>query len=340
MVFPVSNSYSLRDFSWGAGGTDGGTDSTSYALNATLGEVSENELDGSAYKVWPGLEFTQMANVPAAPTLANSSNYYNKLNLIIAISDNPTDTVYAVAISTDAFASDTKYVQSDNTVGASLGAEDWQTYANWGSGTGEFIVGLTPGTTYSVKVKAQQGNFSESPWGPVTSTATSSVSLSFDIDVASTDTESAAPYVLSFGSITPGSVNTTSDRVWVDLATNAANGGSVYLYGTNSGLYSTRADYTIAAVNGNLTALSEGFGLQYASVGQSAGGPVAVDSPFNGTSETVGTLTTTPQRIFNTTSAPVTAGRASFVTKAKPSNLAPAASDYADTITIVAAASF
>ncbi|MBP9819703.1 hypothetical protein KBC79_03115, partial [Candidatus Woesebacteria bacterium] len=91
---------------------------------------------------------------------------------------------------------------------------------------------------------------------------------------------------------------------------------------------------------GNLTALSEGFGLQYASVGQSAGGPVAVDSPFDGTSETVGTLTTTPQRIFNSTSAPVTAGRASFVTKAKPSNLAPAASDYADTITIVAAASF
>lgn len=338
LVFPASNNYALRDYTWGGGGTEG-SDSTNYSMNAVLGEVSENQLTGTNYNTLPGLAFTQMAAVPSAPTLANTSNYYNQLRLTIATSDNPSDTLYAVAISTDNF-STTQYVQSDNTIGASLGSEDWQTYTNWGGASGEFIVGLDPGTTYYVKVKAQHGGFTETSWGPVASTATSSLAISFDIDVASTDTESSAPYELDFGSLTPGSVTTTSDQVWIDLATNAANGGSIFLYGSNSGLYSTTADYTISAVTGNLTALSEGFGLQYVSVTQSAGGPMAVDSPFDGTSENVGTLTTSPQRIFNSSASPVTAGRASFVTKAKPSSLAPAATDYTDTITIVAAANF
>ncbi len=338
LVFPASNGYSLRDYTWGAGGTSG-SDSNSYSVNAALGEVSNNELEGSAYKTWPGLSFTQQANVPPAPTLTNSGSFYNKLNLVLNTGSNPSDTLFAVAVSTDNF-STTEYLQSDNTIGASLGAEDWQSYANWGSGTGEFIVGLDPGTTYYVKVKAQQGDFSEGPWGPVVSTATSSLSISFDIDVASTDTESSGPYELEFGSLTPTAITTTSDRVWLDLATNAANGGAIHIYGSNSGLYSTAANYMISAVTGNLTSLSEGFGLQYASVAESAGGPMAVDSPFDGTSETVGTLTTTPQRIFNSSASPVTGGRASFVSKAKPSVLAPAAADYTDTITIVAVANF
>jgi hypothetical protein len=338
-VSPSSTNYGLRDFAWGAGGTSGST-STNYGVEALAGETSATDLTSSNYEVWPGLLFTQFANVPTAPTLTNASNYYNKLNLIIGISNNPTDSEFAIAISTDNFASDTRYVQSDNTIGASLGAEDWQTYTNWGGASGEFVVGLAPSTTYSVKVKARQGDYTESPWGPVTSTATSGLTLSFDIDVSSIDEETVAPYTLAFGSLTPGSVATTTNKVWIDLSTNAANGGYVYVYGTNSGLYSAKTSYTISSVSGNLTALGEGFGLQYSTVGQSAGGPLAPSSPFDGSSENVGSLTPTAQLIFNTTSNPITSGRGSFVTKAKASGLAPAATDYTDTMTLIAVSSF
>ncbi len=337
-VFPASDSYQLRDFAWGAGGTANSA-SEEYRMNAMTGEISSTALVGNQYGLWPGLEYTQMANVPPAPTLTNAGNYYNRLNLVLATGNNPTDTLFAVAISTDNFTT-TQFVQSDNTVGSTLGAEDWQTYANWGSGTGEFIVGLNPGTTYYVRVKAQQGDFSEGPWGPTASTATSSLTLSFDIDVSDTDTESAAPYNLQIGTLTPGSITTTTNRVWVDLTTNADSGGGVYLSSSNTGLYSTAADYLISAVTGNLAALPEGFGVQSASVTQSAGGPIAANSPFDGTSEVVGTLTNTPQQIFHSTSSPVTAGRASFLTKVKPSPLTPAAADYTEVITIIAAANF
>lgn len=337
-VFPASNNYQMRDFAWGAGGTSN-SESEDYRLNAAAGELSEMALTGEDYGVWPGLQFTQTSNVPPAPTLTNDSNYYNRLNLEIATGDNPSDTLYAVAISTDNFTT-TEFLQSDNTVGPTLGPEDWQTYSNWGSGSGEFIVGLAPGTTYSVKVKAKQGAFSEGPWGPSASAATSSLTLSFDIDVAATDTESSAPYDLALGTLTPGSITTATNRVWVDLSTNADQGGGVYLFSSNTGLYSTATDYLIAAVTGNLSALTEGFGVQSVSVAQSSGGPMGADAPFNGSSEVVGTLTVTPQRIFNTSATPITSGRASFLTKVKPSTLAPAATDYTEVLTIVAAANF
>lgn len=328
----------MRDFVWGAGG-EADTQSNAYRMNATVGEVSEMALSGTQYGVWPGLEFTQMSAVAPAPTLTNGGDYYNRLNLVIATGGNPSDTVYAVAISTDNFTT-TQYVQSDNTVGATLGIEDWQTYANWGGGTGEFVVGLLPGTTYSVKVKSRQGDFSEGPWGPSTSESTSSLTLSFDIDVASSDTESSPPYNLSLGTLVPGSITTATNRVWIDLSTNADQGGGVYLYSSNTGLYSSATSYLISAVTGNLTALPEGFGVQSAGTSQASGGPMTVDSPFDGSSEVVGTVTAVPERIFNSSSSPVNSGRASFRTKVKPSALAPAATDYSEVLTVIAAANF
>jgi hypothetical protein len=134
------------------------------------------KLDGSNYSLGSGLEFMRQAAVPPAPTLTNASSYYNKLLLQINTGGNPTDSVYAVAISPDSWVT-TYYVQSDNTIGSTLGIEDYQTYINWGSGTGEFIVGLQPNTTYSVKVKVMHGKFTESEYSTAASVATAQVSL-------------------------------------------------------------------------------------------------------------------------------------------------------------------
>lgn len=337
-VVPASTNYSLQDYTFGAGG---GTDqaSSNYAMEVSLGEVVSDRANSSSYGILPGLLFTQMANTPSAPDFENSDDYTNKLLITINTENNPSDAEYAIAISTDNF-STTEYVQSDNTVGSTLGSEDWQTYADWGGASGELIVGLEPDTTYYVKVKARAGKFTEGPWGPVASAATSALTISFDIDVSATNTETSSPYVVTLGSLSSGSVATSTEKIWIDFSTNAPGGGYVYVLGTNSGLYSQSNNYTISSLSGNLSSETEGFGIQQDSTTQTSGGPLSVSSPYDGTGEVVGEVATQPQTIVTTSSQPVVNGRASFVTKAKISELTPAASDYTDTLTLISAATF
>lgn len=336
LVFPASTNYSLKTYEFGGGGSS--MDSASYSLEAILGQQTAS-MSSSNYNVRAGLVFAQMANVPQAPTLVNSSSWYNKLLLIINVSDNPTDTKFTVAITDDDWAT-TKWVQSDNTVGVTLGIEDYQTYTNWGGASGENIIGLTPNTTYRVRVKAMQGEFTETDLGPQASAATVNVSIDFDIDVSSSDTETAAPYTLAFGELSIGSVNTPSTKVWVDLDTNAQAGAYIYISDSNSGLKSTVNNYTISGVTGNLSSLSEGFGGQNATDTETSGGPLAPVSPFDGTSENVGIINTTVRELYSTTGTSIIGGRGSFALKAKPSNTTPASSDYSTTLTVVAAGTF
>lgn len=338
LTLPASSNYKLNSFGFGAGGETTGA-SSNYNGEYVLGETSETALTGSNYNAWPGLLYTQFANTPTAPTMSNDSNYYNKLNLIVNTASNPSNTLYAIAVSDDNF-STTSYLQSDNTVGASLGSEDWQSYTDWGAASGEFVVGLSPGTTYYFKVKAQRGGFTEGPWGPIASASTSNSSLSFDLDVSATDTETASPYNIDLGSLSAGSVSTASEKIWVDLSTNAVGGGQVFVLGDTAGLYSATSSYTITSVSGDLSSLSEGFGIRSNSVTQTSGGPFAAVSPFNGSSETVGEISTAFQELFNTSSAPIVAGRGSVLVKAKIKNLTPSASDYAQTLTLVAVGTF
>lgn len=338
LVLPASNNYEIHDFAFGSGGV-GNADSTSYSLNAVSGETGSGPLESTTYRLGAGLAYERQANTPAAPTLSNPASYYNKLLVQLATGDNPTDAVYAIAISSDNWVT-TRYVQSDNTVGSTLGIEDYQTYTNWGAATGELIVGLTPNTTYLIKVKAMHGKFTESDYSVEASAATSQVSLTYDIDIGSTDIESSSPYVIAFGSLTPGSVSTATNRIWFDLASNAENGAFVYVRGQNNGLRSATQAYTIPAVSADLTGQSEGFGIRVASTAQTSGGPLAAVSPFVGAGETVGALTTTSQTIIDSSSQPIVAGRASVLVKAKVSSTTPAAADYADVITAVASAGF
>ena len=336
LVFPASTNYSLRSFEFGGGGAS--MDSANYALEAILGQQT-GSMSSATYNVRAGLSFVQNSYTPTAPSLVNSSNWYNKLLLTVNISNNPSATKYAIAITSDNWAT-TKFVQSDNTIGTVLGLEDYQTYANWGSGSGEYVIGLTPSTTYKAKVKAIQGEFTESQFGPDATAATVSPSISFDIDVSSSDSETAAPYTLAFGSLSVGSVNTASNKVWIDLSTNGEAGGYVYISDTNSGLRSTASNYTIDSVTGDLSSLGEGVGAQSSTDTETSGGPLTPLSPFNGSSENVGLINTTVRELYSTSGAPIAGGRGSFVMKVKPGNTTPASSDYSDTLTIIAAGTF
>lgn len=333
---PVSTNYELKDYGFGAGGTENST-STNYKILGVAGEVESSRSGSTNFQAGGGLVYTMMSNVPPAPALTNPGSFYNKLKLVINNGGNPSNAKFAIAISTDNFASDMRYVQNDNTIGTSLGLEDWQTYVGWGGASGINIIGLSSDTTYTVKVASKRGNFSESGFGPTAQVATVGPQLSFDIDVAPTDTKTDPPFSVSIGELTPATVVTAVNKVWVDLSTNGTGGGAVYVYGNNNGLASSTASYTINSVNGNLGSLSEGYGVRGS---YTSGGPMELVAPYNGGGDIVGILDTNKRMIFDSSGLDVTGGRAAFEIKAKASNVAPAESDYNDTITVIASATF
>lgn len=334
---PASSNYQLNNYDYGSGGT-GGSSSTNYRLNATTGEVSNTQSSSGNFNVRSGDSNEQQADVPPAPAFTNPADYYNKLHFVIDPATNPSDTKFSIAISTDNFVT-TSYVQSDNTVGAVKGIEDYQTYAAWGGISGQLITGLAPSTTYWIKVNAFQGNFTETEYGPSATAATVAPSITFDIDVAATDTETNSPFVTSFGDLLPANVTTASARVWVDIQTNAEAGAKIYLSSANTGLTSSSKSFTISSATADLSSASSGYGAQGSNATQSSGGPLTISAPYNVTAQNVGIINSALREIFSS-AAPVTAGRASFQLMAKATALTPASDDYSDTLTVVAAASF
>ena len=63
-------------------------------------------------------------------------------------------------------------------------------------------------------------------------------------------------------------------------------------------------------------------------------------SPYNVTGNSVGLVDTTKRAFADSNGQPVTNGSATFQLKAKASNSTPAATDYSDTLTVIASGSF
>lgn len=334
-ALPSSTNYQLHDMGLGSGGVGVGN-SSSYSISGISGEVSGNELTSTAYDLGPGLTFARQSNVPGAPTFGNPDNYYNRLQFILENTSNPSDTLYVIAISSDDFAT-TSYIQSDGTVGATA---VYQTYADWGGASGEFVTGLSSNTTYKIKVKAVQTKYTETEFSSTSTAATTNPSLSYDIDIASSDSESGPPYTIAVGQLSPGSVTTATNKIWVDLDTNSESGAFVYIYSSGTGLTSTNASYTLTSATANLASVDEGYGLRVESVTQSSGGPLAAVSPYNGASDNVGIVSTTSRNILTSSGNRISSGRSAILVKAKASGLTPASSDYTDTITLIASATF
>ncbi len=338
-AMPASDDYKLNNYGFGAGGVGNAT-SNNYGMNAITGELGGKDMSSNSYRAKSGEINTQQANVPEAPTFSNPANNYSKLHFIVnqANTGNPSDTKFAIAISSDNFAT-TQYVQSDNTVGATLGTEDYQTYTAWGGATGQYVIGLNSSTTYRIKVKAISGRFTESGYSPSTAATTSPPSLTYDIDVAPTDSETNPPFTINFGNLLPGSVSSSPSRIWIDLETNAESGGNVYLSSANTGLESASVAHTIASQTTDLATTSEGVGAQGASAGQTSGGPLALSSPYSSGGDNVGITDTVVRQIFSTP-GPIVAGRGSFIIKAKSANATPSSADYTDTLTVIASANY
>ncbi len=327
-ALPATSTYQLNSYGFGSGGAANST-TANYALEGISGETTGQTAATVTYSAKPGFNETQQANVPKLTSLDNGSGvYYNKLHFVIDEQGNPSDALYAISISTDNFASDVRYVKSDLTVSGTLLLADYQTYAAWGGSGGANIIGLLSNTTYQVRVKATQGQFTESAYGPSSSATTANPSLSFSL---STNT-------IVFGSILAGTVVDAPSTIDITFATNAASGGDVYINGLHTGLFSTKTSSTITSATADLTPATRGFGAKVTAASASTGTFSSV-SPYSSTLNNVGITDTTIRRIF-TASAPVTGGTGSVLLKAKAASTDPSSNDYTETLTMLASASF
>lgn len=335
LALPASPNYILKSFEFTGGGIPG--QSSQYKAETIVGGSAQGPLRSSSYQAGSGILFMQQSNVVGV-TLTNDASWYNKLKVTILPGTNHSNTLYAIAISNDNFAT-TNYVQGDGTVGASLGIANYRTYAGWGSASGSSIIGLAPNTTYYVKARSLQGDFTEGSWGPVSSAATSAVTLTFDIDVSATDQNTDPPYSVALGTLSPGNVITASDKIWVSIATNAESGGVVYASGENVGLESAVSNYTITSSTQDLSAGPQGYGIRANSASQTSGGPLASQPPYDSTGDNVGVVDTVLRPVFKST-LPLVGGRGSLLVKAKAAATTPSSTDYTDTLTLLAAGQF
>lgn len=215
---PQSTTYEIKSYGFGSGDT-GGVNSTNYSLYGISGQTGQGSINSTTYTFNGGLTYLLKANVPGAPTLSTPGNNYDRIKILINTSNNPTDTVFAIQVSTTSdFSSNISYVKSDDTLGPTLTSSDFQTNATWGS-SGFFVTGLTGNTTYYVRVKARQGNFSETEYGPSANITTNTASLSFSLDSTA----------VTFNNLNSGnSYSDTTKSTVMTTTTNAYNGYTVY----------------------------------------------------------------------------------------------------------------
>ena len=340
-ALPATTNYQLNSYGFGSGGTANST-TTTYALEGTSGELNGLPSSTTNNSSKPGYIQTQQANVPKLSALDNNSGiYYNKLHFTIDNQNNPTDAKFLIAVTTTLTtnmdtASGINYVQTDGTLSSTLSTSDYQTYAAWGGSSGSVIIGLLPGTTYYVAVRATQGKFTESAYGPVSSQATASPTITFALQTSSGPTP---PYTVSLGTLSGGAVNTSAQTINTSLTTNAASGGDVYITGLNGGLRSTSQSFLISSATNDLSSVSDGFGGQNVSATQTSGGPFNVQSPYSSAGNIVGIINSTTRSLYSS-SAPVTGGAGVLNLKAKAATTDVAATDYQEVLTFTAAANF
>jgi hypothetical protein len=325
-IVPTSTNYTLNSYDFG-NGSDSST-STNYSLHSQAGS-NGGTYTSTNYALPAGVMASTTVPTPPAPTFTNPDTSYTRLQLVLNVGTFPSDTKYAIAISTDNFAT-TKYVQTNQTVGTSFTATNYQTYGAWGGVSGFWVLDLANNTTYQVKVAALQGAATGSGFGPSASATTSEPSVTFGVTTSLTGTP---PFNSTFTNMPAGSVVSADAAINTAITTNASQGGEILIKSQNAGLTSSRAAYTLSSADGDLTVAATGYGAQVSSTSQSSGGPMVAVSPFNGTANTVGGLTASWQKLATFNSA-ISGGTMSLGLLAKVNATVPSATDYSDVITL------
>jgi hypothetical protein len=168
------------------------------------------------------------AAVPGTPELSGATA--GEVTMDFSPSGNAPSTVYAIYETSTEF-----FVQADGTLGA---GEVLQTYVVWDTPT---VTGLTPNTEYTFKVKAKDGNGTETAYGstaakitlansPGAATATVS-STSISVSWGANSNPAGTEYLVTGSNgASSGWITTTS---WTDASTRAASSASYTVQSRN-----------------------------------------------------------------------------------------------------------
>ncbi len=277
---PQSTTYELKEWGFGNGGISGDTSNT-YSLYGIAGEIQSGSAVSNTYNIGQGLVFALQANVPSKPGFTNPQNTsYDRLLFTVNTGGNATDAQYAIAISPDNFASTTKYIQPDGTVGTGM---TFAGYSTWGNASGMYVSGLNNSATYTIKVKARQGIYTETGWSITAQATTVDPSLTFGVDAST----------VTFANLNSGNSYTDSAKsTTLTTSTNAYNGYIVYGYDTQnltSGIGGTIGNYT--SPNSNPTSWT-GTGFGYTTSDTNLAGGSA--NRFNNATNYAGFTTSSP----------------------------------------------
>jgi len=274
--------------------------------------------------------------------ICGPSGCYNQARFEIDTNDNPTDTLYAVMISTDNFVSDIRYINGSNFWPETISTHnlsDFLTKTDWE--TEDFnIQGLQSGTTYYIRIFALHGDLTQTQPGPIANATTSSGSVFFDIDIEDqygVSAETNSPYNIYFSGayeLIGGSAPVTAeDRIWLDAGTNSQGGLAIITYGVNGGLKSNTTGQTIVSATADLNTTSDGFGIQSEYINQDSYpylGSISATTAYSGSGNSVGIIGTTATKVYES-STPIFNGRMALKVIAKPGTDKTAATDYQET---------
>ena len=196
---------------WGAVTVTGASANTQYIFN-----VKARNAEDVTTAYTPSAAVYTLANAPGTATLSNVTA--TEMTVVIDVNSNPAGTDFAIYDTTTS-----KYV----TAGGLLTSDTavWQTYAEWGSGSGTAITGLAPGSTHSIQVKAINGDLVET----ALSTAASSQTLvawtaeSDDDSVAEDDETSNAEEDIT----EDGNTDSTEDEEGTEAGDETTEDGTV-----------------------------------------------------------------------------------------------------------------
>jgi hypothetical protein len=177
----------------------------------------------------------------------------------------------------------------------------------------------------------------------------STASITDDQIVVSATIDQSFSFALSantddLGTLTTGSVTTSPTPRTVTINTNARNGWQAWARDANTGLSSAVASYTLSSTtpgtNSTLSAGSEGYNMGVTSSQTDGTGTISVATPFVGGSLGRGGGLDTSLRTIATSTGTALDAVLTLNNNAAISSITPAADDYTDTITLIAAGLF
>jgi len=212
-------------------------------------------------------------------------------------------------------------------------------------------INSTAVTVKSSATSSNLGSVTTQDSGPATIDTAQfmTASISNDQIQVSATVPSAFSFALSgntdaLGTLSTGSVTTSPTPRTATVSTNAKNGWLVWAKDTSTGLTSATASSTIASTtpgsNSTLSAGTTGYNTGITTTQVGGTGTITVAAPFVGTSTGQGGGLDTSMRTLASSTGTADTAVLTIKNNVAISATVPAASDYADTITVVGAGLF